>query len=145
MNFSTVSNLWRVFKAGEQVADPSVWKAHQVTVNQVAAVLAAAIALMKGLGHDPHLDDPTVVYLAGGIYAVVNWLLTVATTRKIGIFGQRADDGSAGLAGQPGDAAERQDAHATAADSGGPAIAPAPAPVRPSPAAAPPDDPYLRG
>lgn len=93
---------WKALKAGEVVADPAAWKKKQVSVNQVAAALGALLLFAKVAGYDLHVDGQTEAYVAGGIYGVVNWVLTVVTTDKIGIMGQRTDvavahgDGAAG-------------------------------------------------
>jgi hypothetical protein len=140
MNLSTLSAAWRVFQAGEAVADPTKWKQHQVTANAVTVLLAALVALLKGLGYDLHMDDTTLAALGAGAFALVNWLLTVATTDKVGILGQRA-----AVAGKPGDAPAGEPGALAAPAGGEPADPGAPDPVRPDGDAAQAPGGYLRG
>lgn len=147
MNLSELSKGWAVFRAGKTVADPAAWKQGQVTVNAVTAFLAALLVLLKGTKYDPHMDDATVAYIAGGLYGVLNWLFTVATTDKIGILGQRSPPGaaSAGLARAPGDAPAGGQGALDPPMGSGPAIARAPDPVRPVSRSADPAQDDLRG
>lgn len=85
-----VKAIWNLLKVGGVVADPAKWKAHQVSVNQVIAALGGVLLLLKGTKYDPHMDNSTVTYIAGGIFGLVNWLFTVVTTDKIGVFGKPA-------------------------------------------------------
>lgn len=113
-----------VFKAGKVVADPAKWKTHQVSVNQVVALLAALVATAKAFGYDIHMDNETVAAVGAGVFALVNWVFTVATTDKIGVFGQRAEPApapavvAASVARPAGDAPSSQPA-APAAPMGG--------------------------
>lgn len=104
MNLSTISSVWCVFKAGGVVANPAAWKKRQVSVNQVGALLCALAALAKGLGYDLKIDDATLMGVAGGVFAVVNWVFTVVTTDKIGAMGGvHEPERSAEVAGPSGD------------------------------------------
>lgn len=144
MNLSSLTSAWRVFKAGESVADPARWKQGQVTANMVTVLLAAVVALLKGLGYDMHVDDQTLAAVGAGAFALVNWVLTVATTDKIGIFGQRRVV-DAPVARSPGDAAAGGNQHAASPVGSEPAIAPAPGALRPAPDGQQDEGGYLRG
>lgn len=135
MNLSTVKDAFAVFRAGEAVDDPAKWKQGQVTANAVTVFLAAAVTLAKGLGYDLHIDNATLAAVGTGLFALVNWLLTVATTKHIGLLGRRAavDVASAPVARSPGDAAASGDAHAAAAVGSQPADAREADPVRLAP------------
>lgn len=85
MNLSIISGAFRVFRAGEEVADPALWKARQIDVNKIVILLAAVAQLAKAAGYETHLDSETIAYLAAGILAVVNWGFTLATSSKVGI------------------------------------------------------------
>lgn len=144
MNLSTISSLWRVFKAGESVANPSAWKQGQVTANMVTALFAALAATAKGLGYDLHVDDGTLAAVGAGLFALVNWLLTVATTDKVGILGQRHDE-PAEVARAAGDTSASQQGPLAAQPRGEPAERAAPDPVRRGPVSADPAQDGVRG
>lgn len=94
-----------VFRAGGVVADPAKWKSHQVKANQVISLLAALVVAAKVVGYDTHMDNDTVGAIGAGLFALVNWLFTVASTDKIGITGIRP----AGDAAAPGPNADIDD------------------------------------
>lgn len=81
-------NIFQALKAGKAVLNPAAWKRGQVTSNMVAAVLSFVLLALKGTPYDPKMDDQTVLLIAGGIFGLVNWLFTVASTDKIGITGR---------------------------------------------------------
>ena len=78
--------FWNLFKEGESVSDPVKWKTHQVSVNQVAALLATLVAIAAAFGYAIPVDSDTILAVAGGIFALVNWVFTIITTDKIGVF-----------------------------------------------------------
>lgn len=124
-------DAFSVFKVGKVVADPAKWKSHQVSANQVIAVLAGALGLAKACGYDLHMDDSTVNSLGVGLFALVNWVFTVATTDKIGIFGQRANVPDPEVAGSPGNRVEAGFAQPAPSVGSEPAVTAAPSAVRP--------------
>jgi hypothetical protein len=95
----TLKAAWNVLQAGGVVADPAKWKKRQISANQLAGVFGASALFMRSIGYDLHLDDATTVAVAGGVLALVNWLLTVITTDKVGAFGGTAGGPSAGEQG----------------------------------------------
>lgn len=85
-----IKALWALLQAGNAVSDPAKWKAHQISVNQVAGLIAAFVGVVKVTGHDFSADEQTYLAIAGGVIAGVNWLLTVVTSDKVGVFGPPA-------------------------------------------------------
>lgn len=77
--------LWRVFRKGDAVADPAKWKAGQITVTAVAALLVALVQAAGAFGIEVTADENQIATVAAGVIAVVNILLTVATTKTIGL------------------------------------------------------------
>jgi hypothetical protein len=75
--------FWDLLNAGRQVANPEFWKkAQAVGQPVVAALLVTIIELLKGTEYEIQMDDATIALIAGGIFAVVNWVLTHITTTK---------------------------------------------------------------
>ena len=90
--------LWRVFRKGEAVANPAAWKAGQIGVTAVAALLAALAQAAAAFGLEVPVDENQFA-----VVAVVNIVLTVATTRKIGLpaVGEAAPGAGDGRAEDP--------------------------------------------
>ena len=75
--------IWSLIGQGRQVADPVFWKKVQ-SVGQpaLASLLIGIIAILKGTKYEIQIDDATLGLIAGGLFAVVNWVLTHITTSK---------------------------------------------------------------
>lgn len=84
MNLTKLKLFWNLFKEGQSVSDPVKWKTHQVSVNQVAGIIATGIAISASFGYKLDVDSDTVLAVAGGIFALTNWVFTIITTDKIG-------------------------------------------------------------
>lgn len=77
--------FWNLLKEGQCVLDPVKWKSRQVSANQIAILLSTLVAIAAAFGYPIPVDDNTVLAIAGGIFALVNWVFTLITTDKIGI------------------------------------------------------------
>lgn len=80
-----IAALWALFRQGQSVADPKLWKQRQITATALGAVLLAVVAVLKAFGVDIPLDTETAVAIGGGVIAVVNVVLTLVTTDKVGL------------------------------------------------------------
>lgn len=80
-----ISALWNLFKVGQSVSDPSKWKSRQITVTVLGAVILAVVNLLAAFGMSIPVDTETANAIAGGIIAIVNVILTLITTDKIGV------------------------------------------------------------
>jgi hypothetical protein len=75
--------FYDLFKVGRMVADPVFWKKMQAEGQPaLAGVLIGLVALLKGTKYEIQIDDSTLGFIAGGIFAVGNWMLTRITTTK---------------------------------------------------------------
>lgn len=81
--------FWALLRAGKRVADPALWKSRQITVTALTAALVAALHAAQALGLDLQIDSDTINEAAVGIIALVNVVLTLVTTNKIGVDGTR--------------------------------------------------------
>jgi len=77
--------LLRVFRRGEAVADPALWKSGQIAVTALAALLLALLQAARAFGVAVSADDNQVTAVAAGGIALVNILLTVATSKTVGL------------------------------------------------------------
>jgi uncharacterized membrane protein len=74
-----------LMKAGRRVQDPAKWKARQIETSAIVAVLWAAVNSAAAFGIEVPVNAEIVDGLAVAILAVVNVVLTVITTNKIGL------------------------------------------------------------
>jgi len=89
--FTKISALWRVFRAGESVADPVAWKRGQITVAMLTTLGGAVLALLQAFGVEIQISADQLAAIAGGLLAVVgvfNHVTTVASTDKIDTLGR---------------------------------------------------------
>lgn len=77
--------LWRVFRKGEAVANPAAWKAGQITVTTLYGLLLAAVRAAQAFGVEVSADETQLTHVAGGAVALANILLTVATSKSVGL------------------------------------------------------------
>lgn len=80
--------FYRVFQAGQSVADPVLWKSRQITGSAIAMLLASLVALAKVFGYEIPISDEALLQIGGAIIAVLglfNSGITVASTDKIGL------------------------------------------------------------
>lgn len=113
---------WRVFRAGEKIADATGGKILQAQANDIAALLVAVVALLKLFGVDLGLSAEQIGMLAGGLVVVlglVNKLLTAATTDKIGIAFWGAKPAAPASTGSPATDALRPSQNSAGGDGRG--------------------------
>ena len=80
-----IKAFWALFQAGQRVADAAKWKTRQIEVTALAAVLWGAIHVAESFGIEVPVGGETVDAVAVGVIALVNGVLTVITTNKIGL------------------------------------------------------------
>lgn len=76
-----------LFRKGHAVTDPAMWKTGQVALGPVIVALVVVLRYYK---IDLPIDNDTAAVIGAGIVALVNVILTYATTNKIGILPERA-------------------------------------------------------
>lgn len=79
--------LFDVFRKGAAVANPAAWKAGQITTTVLGGFLMALVYLAKAFGHELPIDADTATAVAGGIVAGVNVILTISTSKHVGLPG----------------------------------------------------------
>lgn len=77
--------LFRVFRRGEAVADPALWKTGQIAATAVTALLVALVQAAAAFGIEVPADENQLTAVAAGLIAVLNILLTVATSKTVGL------------------------------------------------------------
>jgi len=82
---SKLSDFWDLFKQGQQVDDPALWKNRQITATALGSAIIAATHLAGDYGANIPVNTHDAVAIAGGIIAIVNIVLTITTSAKVGI------------------------------------------------------------
>ena len=82
--------LFDLFRKGVSVSDPTLWKTRQIKSTVLAAFILAVINVAAVFGYSIPIDTETANLIAAGIIALVNTVLTITTTNKIGI--DKAED-----------------------------------------------------
>ena len=77
--------LMTLLKKGRSVADPAKWKSRQITATALTGAIWATIQAAEAFGYAIPIDEATVDSVAVGTLALVNWLLTLSTSEKIGV------------------------------------------------------------
>jgi hypothetical protein len=71
---------WQVIYKGYELSNAAAWKHVQNAINVVAGILFFVVQ-----NYQLPIDKDMVNLLAGGIVAVVNIILTIATSKKVGL------------------------------------------------------------
>ncbi len=115
--FEKIGAFWRVFKAGESVANPTAWKRGQITVAMLVTLGGAVLALLDTFGVHVDMSTDQLASIFGGVLTVVglfNHAVTVASSDKIGGLGgadpvqPMASDGPGDVAGTANVSADPQ-------------------------------------
>jgi len=68
--------LLDLFRKGNAVADPALWKSRQIKATLLLPVFGALIAVLRAFGLEVPLDDTQITQLVTGLVVVINLLLT---------------------------------------------------------------------
>ena len=77
--------LLDLFRKGNAVADPALWKSRQIKATLLLPVFGALIAVLRAFGLEVPLDDTQITQLVTGLVVLLNLLLTLTTTDKVGL------------------------------------------------------------
>lgn len=74
-----------LMKAGKRVSDPVKWKTRQIEASALVAVMWGAVNAASAFGVEVPVNAEIIDGLAVAILSIVNVVLTVTTTNKIGL------------------------------------------------------------
>ncbi len=80
-SFSAIPAAFSVFRYGHELTHAAAWKNAQLIGN----ALIAGVTLSRALGFNLPISDELLMEMAGGAAAIVNGILTVTTSSKIGL------------------------------------------------------------
>ena len=82
-----ITEILHAAKFGNELSDPAKWKRGQKLTNKVILFIGAILAIVRIYYPELPVSDETLLSLGGvvaGILAIVNDVLTTATTKKLG-------------------------------------------------------------
>lgn len=88
INAQTTTAALTVFHEGQELENAAVWKNRQLLGNHLTTLLAAIIVIAEAAGYNVPLTPEQITIADGAIAAlvgIVNSLLTIATSSRIGI------------------------------------------------------------
>ena len=77
--------LLDLFRKGNAVADPALWKSRQIKATLLLPVFGALIVALRAFGWEVPLDDTDTTQLVTGLVVLLNLVLTLTTTDKVGL------------------------------------------------------------
>ena len=83
--FTKIKTAFSLVQKGKAVADPAKWKSRQITATALTGFIWTAIQTAEAFGYALPVDAQTVDSVAIGVLALVNWLLTLSTSEKVGV------------------------------------------------------------
>ena len=83
--FKKAKAAFTLLQKGKAVADPAKWKSRQITATMLTGVIWAVIQAAEAFGYAIPVDEATVDSIAVGVLALVNWVLTLSTSEKVGM------------------------------------------------------------
>ena len=85
MGLASIGAIWDLFRKGQAVDNPEAWKKGQITVSTLVPVILAVAHVTDTFGLNIKVDADTAAYIAGTIIWAANFLLTVTTSKTIGL------------------------------------------------------------
>lgn len=91
-----------LLRKGAEISDGEKWKKRQIDANIFGGFVLALVAVVKAFGMELPVDEDTAYTIGGGIVAIVNVILTAATSKKAGILPEKRDNGGSDSNGPQG-------------------------------------------
>ena len=77
--------LFSLFKKGRCVSNPAKWKNIQINSTLVASILVVLANIAALFGYSIPMDIDTANSIAAGFIAILNVILTLVTSNKVGV------------------------------------------------------------
>ena len=77
--------FWKALQLGNELRDAEKWKCGYIDVTKIVLALTILLGIAKSFGMTLEIDSETILQIATGLYALVSWLITLATSKRIGI------------------------------------------------------------
>jgi hypothetical protein len=76
--------IFDAFKQGKSLTSSTTWKNVQIATNALACVLGVGVYILQ-MFVDIHITNEQILTLSGGIAAIVNVVITIITSDKVGL------------------------------------------------------------
>ena len=76
--------LWNLFKVGQAVDNPTLWKKGAITVTLLSPVILKLSAVLQTFGLSVAITDEQSALLAGGIVALTNVIVHCVANPDVG-------------------------------------------------------------
>lgn len=87
-----IKDAYNVFRYGQQVANPALWKAGGNAVAVVTPLITYLVKLAGDFGYGIQMSGEEATAIAAGIVAVTTFLLNNITSRKAGLLPAKQSD-----------------------------------------------------
>ena len=77
--------LLDLFRKGNAVADPALWKHRQITATILIPIFGSLVAALDAFGVKVPIDDLQITQFVTGLVVAINLVLSVTTTDKVGL------------------------------------------------------------
>lgn len=87
--------FFTLFKQGRELSNAAAWKNRQIAGNALTGLLTACMIIANGFGYHIQLDGDLLSTLGAGIaalYTAGNIVLTVITSKKVGLKAKELED-----------------------------------------------------
>lgn len=85
MNLIKIASVIDLFRKGNEISNPEVWKNRQVAGTVLGAVIVAGANTATAFGYPVPVDVDTANTIAVGVISAFNMVMTYITTKKIGL------------------------------------------------------------
>ena len=92
-----LASLWNLFRKGDAVSDPTKWKNRQITATMLGGLIFAVLNVAKTFGYDLQIDEGAAEAVAVGALVLINGVLTVTTSKTVGLPSKRSSDASSSI------------------------------------------------
>lgn len=83
---AAIKSSFDLFRVGNELRHAAAWKKVQIAANLLAGGIYSGMALAGALGyHIPSVDDATIQSFSLGVAGIVNAIITVITSAKVGL------------------------------------------------------------
>jgi hypothetical protein len=91
MNVNKLIAVVDLFRKGSEVANKEAWKKGQITSTVLGGFLIAGVQVANIMGVPLPIPDDVLISVAGGIITGINFVLTIATSKTVGILPEKKD------------------------------------------------------
>lgn len=84
--FEKLAALFKLFRVGEEIANPGKWKAGQIQATLVTGLVLAVINVADKFGYHLGVSASDANAVGAGVVAVVNILLSATTSARAGLL-----------------------------------------------------------